>query len=495
MKALIYSTTLTILSIANSFGQLDTVNFIVNISTDNITADNKICLEFETENFTNIVAFQSELQWDVTQMEYDTSFQTPGALSGLLDFNTRDVNDGMLPFLWVEALSQRQTLPDSTSIFSVCFTLNESIAIDSICIGLDNSLISSEDDNGTYSETDIILINGETKATIVLDPVPVDNDMDGVNADEDCDDNDPNNFPGNIEVCDGQDNDCDGEIDENIEDLVLSCCGATPNSVMVCWDDYPNAVEYQVSITINNIAPTQQTVNDSEFIVSQLNEGDVVVIVVTAVTADGCTVPAAEITCTSTFADEDMDGFDSREDCDDNDPDVFPGNTEICDGKDNNCDGEVDEGLSFVTYYADNDGDGYGDAMMELSACEEPSGYVLDDTDCDDTDADINPDATEIPSNGIDEDCDGIDGTSSTLNLSGTEIRVFPNPVGDMLNINTERELDFSIQLFDLSGREVLVDRRKPKLNLSGLSNGIYMLKITDVSTMRMVSQKIVVSH
>jgi hypothetical protein len=58
---------------------------------------------------------------------------------------------------------------------------------------------------------------------------------------------------------------------------------------------------------------------------------------------------------------------------------------------DNNCSGEADEGLSKTTFFADADGDGYGDSSASLEACSEPQGYVENDTDCDDTDAEIHP--------------------------------------------------------------------------------------------------------
>ncbi|HCH64284.1 MAG TPA: hypothetical protein DFR83_15880, partial [Deltaproteobacteria bacterium] len=104
-------------------------------------------------------------------------------------------------------------------------------------------------------------------------------------------------------------------------------------------------------------------------------------------------------------------------DCDDDDADINPAATEICDAADTDedCDGLSDDADSsvdtstFTTAYADTDGDTYGDAASPLSACDLPVGYVTDSTDCDDTDADINPAATEIcDAADTDEDCDGL---------------------------------------------------------------------------------------
>lgn len=79
-----------------------------------------------------------------------------------------------------------------------------------------------------------------------------------------------------------------------------------------------------------------------------------------------------------TLADFDGDGFIAANDCDDANAAVFPGNPEVCDGLDNDCNTQVDDGISgiFATYYLDADGDGYGDGANSISACGLPPGYV-----------------------------------------------------------------------------------------------------------------------
>ena len=103
--------------------------------------------------------------------------------------------------------------------------------------------------------------------------------------------------------------------------------------------------------------------------------------------------------------DADGDGYDESEDCDDSSSVVNPGAEEICDGVDNNCDGEVDEGVT-STYYADTDGDGFGDAESTTDSCEQPDGYAPIGTDCDDSSAESYPSAPE-QCDDIDNDCDG----------------------------------------------------------------------------------------
>jgi len=95
-------------------------------------------------------------------------------------------------------------------------------------------------------------------------------------------------------------------------------------------------------------------------------------------------------------------------DCDDLDAAVSPATDEVCNGVDDDCDGETDEddAVDALIWYRDSDGDSYGDAASVAEACASPSGYVADSSDCDDGDASIHPGATETWYDGVDQDCD-----------------------------------------------------------------------------------------
>jgi len=93
-------------------------------------------------------------------------------------------------------------------------------------------------------------------------------------------------------------------------------------------------------------------------------------------------------------------------DCNDAFAFIYPGAPELCNTMDDDCDGSVDEGLPFNTYYADADGDGFGNAAVTTTYCTAPAGYVANNTDCNDANAAIKPGATEV-CNTMDDDCDG----------------------------------------------------------------------------------------
>ncbi len=118
-------------------------------------------------------------------------------------------------------------------------------------------------------------------------------------------------------------------------------------------------------------------------------------------------------------------------DCDDHDATVHPGAAERCNGLDDNCDGQADEGLSALPelcngidddcdgqidedptdapgWYVDADLDSYGAADgVPVYACEAPAGLVATNDDCDDANVDIHPYAAEIWYDGVDQNCDG----------------------------------------------------------------------------------------
>ena len=115
--------------------------------------------------------------------------------------------------------------------------------------------------------------------------------------------------------------------------------------------------------------------------------------------------------------DADNDGFTVDEgDCNDGNNTIYPGADELCDGFDNNCDGATDEpaALDTTTWYKDNDQDGHGDPNVSINECDQPQGYVINPSDCNDFDDNVYPEATEVPYDDIDQDCDGSDLTPYT---------------------------------------------------------------------------------
>lgn len=169
-----------------------------------------------------------------------------------------------------------------------------------------------------------------------------------------CDDGDAAVRPDATERCNEVDDDCDGAVDD--EDDTLDASSAT------VWYRDADGDGY----------------------------GDD--------TASACEAPAGHVA--------------TGGDCDDTNAAVNPGAVETCNEADDNCDGATDDddpGLdlsSASAWHADDDLDTFGSAPVLTTSCSPPLGAVADDTDCDDTNAAVNPAARES-CNDVDDDCDG----------------------------------------------------------------------------------------
>ena len=223
----------------------------------------------------------------------------------------------------------------------------------------------------------------------------IDLDGDGWTMVDDCDEEDPEVNPGAEDLpYDGIDQDCDGDdlTDVDGDGYAAAAVGGSD------CDDGDAAVHPGADELCNGV--------DDD--------------------CDGTVDEDDAIDAETWFADADQDGFGDPAttmpacaeppgyvitpgDCDDTDALVNPGAPEWCDGLDNDCDGTVDEddAIDAPPWYADADGDGYGDPGDAATACEEILGRVANADDCDDNDAAVNPAAAEL-CDGVDNDCDGV---------------------------------------------------------------------------------------
>jgi hypothetical protein len=233
---------------------------------------------------------------------------------------------------------------------------------------------------------------------------------------DDCDDDDPTRHPGASETCDGRDEDCDGEADEDavdvsawhldadgdgwgLDEAPVLACEAPAGYIEVggdCDDDdasrFPGAPETcdgrdedcdgEIDEDATDPSPWHPDADGDGF-----GTADLEVL--------ACAPPAGHLADAS--------------DCDDERPTVHPDALEVCDGLDNDCDGDVDEdeATDASTWYLDDDGDGWGVDASALRACDPPPGYTARGRDCDDSRSGVNPSATER-CDGLDDDCDGV---------------------------------------------------------------------------------------
>ena len=247
----------------------------------------------------------------------------------------------------------------------------------------------------------------------------------------DCDDADPNVYPGNAEVCDGIDQDCDGVADEGAIDAPI-------------WYFDDDGDGYGGALSTRDCTGPKGYVGlggDCNDVSVGINPGATEVCNGFDDDCDG-DIDTDAVDAGTVYLDADGDGWGDAEsavstcsplsghvanasDCDDDDAEIFPGADELCDGIDGDCDGEIDEGaVDGSVWYVDDDGDGYGASDTQW-ACDAPTGYVADSGDCDDADGAVNPGAVEV-CNGLDDDCEG------TVDLGATDaVDWYPDADGD----------------------------------------------------------------
>jgi len=250
--------------------------------------------------------------------------------------------------------------------------------------------------------------------TCVADTCQVDLDGDGFTCSVDCDDADAAVYPGALEACDGLDNDCDGQVDEGCGTgcsadadcpaglVCLAGVCTDPGTLCstdadcaageICWSGVcilacrTDAECAAGEVCVGGVC-TAACVPGQELCDGLDNDCDGLVDEDCGMTcASDADCPAGMVCmsglCTATCTDQDGDGFCADEDCDDADASVNPAAAEFCDGLDNDCDGQVDEGCA-ATCGADADcaaGEMCLDGVCVVNSCrtdaECPAGLV-----------------------------------------------------------------------------------------------------------------------
>ncbi len=239
----------------------------------------------------------------------------------------------------------------------------------------------------------------------------------------DCDDGDAAVNPAATEVCNGIDDDCDELVDDDdaiedgslyFEDADADGYGDSTSSRLACeqpvgWvsnasdcDDGDDAINPEAEEVCNGVD------DDCDGLV---DDADRPVLGTSTWHPDVDRDGYGDAT-SGTEACEGPSGWvEDDGDCDDGNPSIHPGADELCNGVDDDCDGLVDDHdpsvVDAATWYTDADGDSYGDPGRPSEACSAPAGAVADGSDCDDTDASVNPGATEQWWDSVDSDCDG----------------------------------------------------------------------------------------
>lgn len=125
-----------------------------------------------------------------------------------------------------------------------------------------------------------------------------------------------------------------------------------------------------------------------------------------------------------------------------------------------------------------------------MVADEDGDGFNTEQ-DCDDNDSSINPDAEEIPNNDVDEDCDGEDLITSIHEIDNSTIIIFPNPAVDAINIRVTDNLNYSVKLYNLTGKLLVNAVNQTFIDVQDIMQGIYLLEIVNLDSGKKVVERI----
>ncbi len=236
----------------------------------------------------------------------------------------------------------------------------------------------------------------------------------------DCNDVIPTINPGEPELCgNGVDDNCNGQIDE------AGAVGCTSYFTDDDGDGYGTGSA--LCLCASDATHTATKGGDCNDTASAIHPGAAEICNGLDDDCDGVTDPAGSGNCTQVYPDADGDGYGTAlggaclcaipatgyatqaGDCNDQSAAAHPGAPEICDGLDNNCNGQIDEAgaQGCSVFYLDADGDGYGDGEQSQCLCAATGSFTATKSgDCNDQAAGINPAAIET-CDGVDNNCNG----------------------------------------------------------------------------------------